>query len=87
MFEQAVLCENHRRFTQAQFTPFHAKLRWPKGVAAALWPMVLKHIQHLVNHIPGEQCLPFGPHPQIYCPQGTPAQSTCVGCPSLCLGP
>ena len=30
----------------------HAKLRWPKAIQTVLWPMALKHAQHLVNHVP-----------------------------------
>ena len=40
-------------FSLARTMMLHAKLRWPKAVTAKLWPMVLKHTQHLVNHIPG----------------------------------
>ena len=40
-------------FNLARAQMLHAKLRWPKAVSATLWPMVLKHTQHLVNHIPG----------------------------------
>ena len=40
-------------FNLARTMMLHAKLRWPKCVSAKLWPMVLKHTQHLVNHIPG----------------------------------
>ena len=41
-------------FGLAQTQMLHAKLRWPKAVSPKLWPMVLKHTQHLVNHIPGK---------------------------------
>ena len=40
-------------FNLARTMMLHAKLRWPKAVSAKLWPMVIKHTQHLVNHIPG----------------------------------
>ena len=30
----------------------HAKMRWPKAVTASLWPMAMKHAQHLMNHLP-----------------------------------
>ena len=32
----------------------HAKLRWPDAVKTNLWPMAMKHAQHLWNHIPRE---------------------------------
>jgi hypothetical protein len=31
----------------------HAKMRWPNQVSTKLWPMALKHAQHLHNHLPG----------------------------------
>jgi hypothetical protein len=40
-------------FNLARTMMLHAKLRWPQAVTAKLWPMVVKHTQHLVNHIPG----------------------------------
>jgi hypothetical protein len=30
----------------------HAKMRWPKAVTTNLWPMAMKHAQHLLNHMP-----------------------------------
>ena len=30
----------------------HAKMHWPKEVSTALWPMVAKQAQFLVNHVP-----------------------------------
>ena len=41
-------------FSLARTMMLHAKLRWPKAVSPKLWPMVLKHAVHLVNHIPGK---------------------------------
>ncbi len=32
----------------------HAKLRWPKAVSTKLWPMAMKHAQHLLNHVPNQ---------------------------------
>lgn len=39
-------------FSLARTQMLHAKLRWPKAVTAKLWPMVLKHTEHIVNHLP-----------------------------------
>ena len=30
----------------------HAKLRWPQAVSTKLWPMAIKHAEHLLNHLP-----------------------------------
>jgi len=38
-------------FNMARTMMLHAKLRWPKAVSSKLWPMVVKHAQHLLNHI------------------------------------
>jgi hypothetical protein len=40
-------------FSLARTMILHAKLRWPKAVSPKLWPMAVKHAEHLVNHIPG----------------------------------
>jgi hypothetical protein len=40
-------------FSLARTQMLHAKLRWPKAVNANLWPMVLKHTEYLLNHVPG----------------------------------
>ena len=39
-------------FSLSRTMMLHAKLRWPKAVEPKLWPMVLKHAEYLVNHIP-----------------------------------
>jgi hypothetical protein len=41
-------------FSMARTMMLHAKLRWPKAVSAKLWPMVIKHTQHLLNHLPSQ---------------------------------
>ena len=38
--------------SMARTMMLHAKLRWPKAVSTKLWPMALKHAQHLMNHVP-----------------------------------
>ena len=38
--------------SMARTMMLHAKLRWPKAVSTKLWPMALKHAQHLINHVP-----------------------------------
>ena len=38
--------------SMARTMMLHAKLRWPKAVSTKLWPMSLKHAQHLMNHVP-----------------------------------
>jgi len=38
--------------SMARTMMLHAKLRWPKAVKTQLWPMALKHSQHLHNHLP-----------------------------------
>ena len=38
--------------SMARTMMLHAKMRWPKAVNAKLWPMAMKHAQHLLNHIP-----------------------------------
>jgi len=41
-------------FNIARTMMLHAKLRWSKAVLANLWPMVIKHTQHQINHLPGQ---------------------------------
>ena len=41
-------------FSLSRTQMLHAKLRWPKAVTAKLWPMVVKHTEYLLNHIPGD---------------------------------
>ena len=75
-------------FNLARTQMLHAKLRWPKAVTAKLWPMVLKHTQHLLNHIPGRNNV---------CPLDLVLRSTVPrdhlhnlhvwGCPSYVLDP
>ena len=40
-------------FSLARTMMLHAKLRWPKAVSPKLWPMVVKHAEFIVNHVPG----------------------------------
>ena len=32
----------------------HAKMWWPSGISTKLWPMAMKHAQHLLNHLPAD---------------------------------
>ena len=38
--------------SMARTMMIHAKLRWPSAVSTKLWPMAMRHAQHLINHVP-----------------------------------
>ena len=38
--------------SMARIMMLHAKIRWPQATSTKLWPMAVKHAQHLVNHVP-----------------------------------
>ena len=38
--------------SMARTMMLHARLRWTKMVSPELWPMAMKHAQHIYNHTP-----------------------------------
>ena len=38
--------------SMARTMMLHAKMRWPKAIGTKLWPMAMKHAQHLYNNVP-----------------------------------
>ena len=66
----------------------HAKLRWPKAVTTKLWPMALKHAQHLINHVPNHNNVcPMDLVLKTTVPRTALRNLHVWGCPSFVLDP
>jgi len=65
----------------------HAKMRWPTAVNVKLWPMAMKHAQHLLNHIPRNNVCPMDLILRTTVPRSILRNLHVWGCPSYVLEP
>ena len=74
--------------SMARTMMLHAKMRWPKAVTTKLWPMALKHAQHLINHLPDtNNVCPMDLILKTTVPRQALMNMHVWGCPSFVLDP
>jgi hypothetical protein len=75
-------------FGMARTMMLHAKMRWPKAIGTKLWPMAIKHAQHILNHLPDENNIcPLDLVLKTTVPRSVLRNLHVWGCPAYVLDP